>query len=301
MAAQTFDFRTEHGDCLGDVARLDTMVTIVDAAQLQQQYGSTDSLADRGEVAGSEDNRSAVQLLVDQIEFADVVVLNKLDVATPEQVAAAYAVVRSLNARAQIVEAEFARVPLPQVLGTGRFDFEAAKQHPMWYRELADFADHRPETDTYGIHSVVYRNRRPFHSQRFFDFLQSGWPDVLRAKGRFWIASRPSWVGHMSQSGALVRYEGGGFWWASVPKDLWPSDDDWQRWRESVWDPVFGDRTQEMVFIGVGFEPEQLRARLDACVVTQQEARQLREDPTMRLSDPFPVWRRAPAGGPAET
>ena len=288
--AATFDFRTEEGDCLGDVARLDTMVTVVDAAQLPQQYESTDFLADRGEVAGTDDHRSVVQLLADQIEFADVVVLNKLDVATPDQVAQAYAVVRSLNARAAIVEAEFGKVSLPQVLGTGRFDFQAAQQHPMWYRELADFADHRPETDAYGVHSLVYRNRRPFHPQRFYDFLGSDWPGVLRAKGRFWIATRPSWVGHMSQSGALVRHEAGGFWWASVPEDRWPADAAWRGWRESVWDAVFGDRTQEMVFIGVGFDADQLRARLDACLVTKQEVAQLRQDRSLRLPDPFPAW-----------
>jgi len=293
--AATFDFRSEEGDSLSDVARLDTMVTVVDAAQLLSQYQSTDFLADRGEVAGENDDRSVVQLLAEQIEFADVVVLNKLDVATPEQVAGACAVVRSLNARAEIVEAEFGKVASAKVLGTGRFDFEEAKQHPMWFRELEDFAEHRPETDTYGIHSLVYRERRPFHPQRFHEFLQSDWPGVLRAKGRFWIASRPSWVGHMSQSGALVRHEAGGFWWASVPKDLWPTDGKWQQWRESVWDPVFGDRTQEMVFIGVGFDVDQLRARLDACLVNKDEARQLRQDPTLRLPDPFPAWRRATA------
>ncbi len=292
--AATFDFRTEQGDSLSDVARLDTMVTVVDAAQLLSQYQSTEFLADRGQVAGPEDRRAVVQLLADQIEFADVVVLNKLDVATPAQVAAAYSVVRALNARATIVEAEFGMVPLAQVLGTGRFDFQAAKEHPLWYRELANFADHRPETDTYGISSLVYRNRRPFHPQRFHDFLNSEWPGVLRAKGRFWLASRPSWVGHLSQAGALVRHEAGGFWWAAVAPEQWPVDAEWKRWRESIWDPVFGDRTQELVFIGVGIDAGRLRSQIDACLLTKREARQLRQEPTRRLPDPFPRWLRTP-------
>lgn len=293
--AATFDFRSEEGDCLDDVARLDTMVTVVDAAQLSAQYQSSDMLADRGEVAGADDHRALVQLLADQLEFADVVVLNKLDAATPEQLAQAYAVIRSLNAKAEIVEAEFGKVASKQILGTGRFDFEAAKEHPMWFQELENFDQHESEADVYGVRSIVYRNRRPFHPQRFYDFLNSDWPGVLRAKGRFWVATRPSWVGHMSQSGALVRHEGGGFWWASVPEDKWPEDARWQQWRESNWDPVFGDRTQEMVFIGVGFEAQDLQERLDACLVSTEEVKQMRLDPSMRFSDPFPPWLGASA------
>lgn len=272
-----------------------TQETVVDAAQLSAQYQSSDMLADRGEVAGADDHRALVQLLADQLEFADVVILNKLDAATPEQLAQAYAVIRSLNAKAEIVEAEFGKVAPKQILGTGRFDFEAAKEHPMWFQELENFDQHESEADVYGVRSIVYRNRRPFHPQRFYDFLNSDWPGVLRAKGRFWVATRPSWVGHMSQSGALVRHEGGGFWWASVPEDKWPQDAQWQQWRESNWDPVFGDRTQEMVFIGVGFEAQDLQERLDACLVSTEEVKQMRLDPSMRFSDPFPPWLGAPA------
>lgn len=289
--AATFDFRSAAGDCLGDVARLDAMVTVVDAAQLLRNYTSQDFLRDRGQALGADDTRALVSLLADQIEFADVVVLNKLDIASPAEVAAAYSVVRALNARAEIVEAEFGRVPLAKVLGTGRFDYQAAQQHPLWFRELNGFADHRPETDQFGIHSFVYRERRPFHPERFHAFLNSEWPGVVRAKGRFWLASRPAWVGQLSQAGALVRHEAGGFWWASVPKDRWPADEEWQRWRESVWDPVFGDRRQELVFIGIGVDEVKMRGRLDACLIQAAEARALR-DRRMQLVDPFPVWRK---------
>ncbi|MCU0866512.1 MAG: GTP-binding protein [Planctomycetes bacterium] len=291
--AATFDFRTAEGECLGDVARLDTMVTVVDAAQLLSNYTSQDFLRDRGQAVGPDDTRALVALLADQIEFADVVVLNKLDVATPAQVAAAYSVVRSLNARAEIVESEFGRVPLDRVLGTGRFDHRQAQQHPLWFRELNGFADHRPETDQYGIRSFVYRQRRPFHPQRFHQFLNSDWPGVLRAKGRFWIASRPSFVGQLSQAGALVRHEAGGFWWASVPRERWPQDAEWRSWCESVWHPVFGDRRQELVFIGIGVHEATLQHRLDDCLLTKAEVRQLRDQPRLRLPDPFPAWREA--------
>ena len=289
--AATFDFRTAEGESLADVARLDTMVTVVDAAQLLANYSSQDFLRDRGQAVGPDDTRALVALLADQIEFADVVVLNKLDIATPAQVAAAYTLVRALNARAEIVDAEFGRVPLPKLLGTGRFDRAEAEKHPLWYRELHGFADHRSETEEYGIRSFVYRARRPFHPERFHRFLNSDWPGIVRAKGRFWIASRPTWVGHMNQVGALVRHEAGGFWWAAVPQDRWPQDEAWQTWRTSVWDPVFGDRMQEMVFLGIGHDETELRRRLDGCLLTKQEAAALRTPGTPKLVDPFPTWR----------
>ena len=294
--AATFDFRTAEGDSLADVARLDTMVTVVDAAQLLANYSSQDFLRDRGQAVGPDDTRALVALLADQIEFADVVVLNKLDVATPAQVAAAYTLVRALNARAEIVDAEFGRVPLAKMLGTGRFDHAEAEKHPLWYRELHGFADHRPETEEYGIRSFVYRTRRPFHPERFHRFLNDNWPGVVRAKGRFWLASRPAWVGHMSQVGALVRHEGGGFWWAAVPQARWPQDEAWRSWRESVWDPIFGDRMQEMVFLGIGHDEAELRRRLDACLLTKAEAAAIRHQGA-QLDDPFPSWQPKESAG----
>jgi G3E family GTPase len=298
--AATFDFRTKEGESLGDVATIDTMVTVVDAAHLLANYQSADFLRDRGQATGPDDARALVTLLASQIEFADVVVLNKLDIATRAQVAAAYTLVRALNARCEIVDADFGRVPLAKVMGTGRFDHAEAAKHPLWFRELAGLTDHRPETEEYGISSFVYRQRRPFHPERFHRFLDSEWPGIVRAKGRFWLATRPSFVGTMSQAGALVRHEAGGFWWASVPKDHWPADEAWERWRATVWDPVFGDRCQELVFIGIGYDDAALRRRLDACLLTKDEVRSLRDEPQRRLADPFPPWnpeRPAEASG----
>ncbi len=170
--AATFDFRSEDGDSLSDVAILDTMVTVVDAVNLLRDYSSTDFLGDRGESLGEDDKRTMVDLLVEQIEFADVVVLNKIDDASPAQLEAARKIIRALNPDADIVESSFARVPFERVLNTGRFDFERAQQHPLWFKELYGFADHTPETEEYGVGSFVYRARRPFDPAKFHEFLQ---------------------------------------------------------------------------------------------------------------------------------
>ncbi len=245
--AATFDFRDEDGRSLSDLARLDTMVTVVDAVNLLKDYASADFLKDRGESLGEEDERVLVDLLVDQIEFADVVILNKTDVASAEDLDAARKIVGALNPDADLVETTMAKVDLGRVLDTRRFNYEKAQQHPLWYKELYGFADHKPETLEYGIASFVYRARRPFHPGKFHKFINSSWPGVIRAKGHFWLATRPDWCGELSQAGALVRNEAMGFWWAAVPKNRWP---DHPEWRESVakklgqglWRPSAGDR-----------------------------------------------------------
>jgi G3E family GTPase len=211
--AATFDFRDEDGNSLSDVARLDTMVTVVDAVNLLKDYSSTDFLQDRGESLEG-DQRTLVDLLVEQIEFADVVVLNKIADATPMQRDNARKIIRALNPDADIIEADFAQVPFDRVLDTGRFDFEKAQQHPLWYKELYGFADHTPETEEYGVTNFVYRARRPFDPAKFQAFLRETWAGVIRSKGHFWLATRPQWVGELSQAGAIVRSEGMGFWWA---------------------------------------------------------------------------------------
>ncbi len=220
--ASTFEFRDEDGLSLSDVAQLDTMVTVVDAANLLANYSSHDFLRDRGEVAGPEDERALVDLLVEQIEFADVIVLNKVSAAVPEQREAARSILRSLNSDARLIEADFADVPLSQVLRTGLFDFEKAHRHPMWYKELNGFRDHVPETEEYGVRSFVYRARRPFHPARFQQFCNEPWPGVIRAKGFFWLATRPHFVGELAQAGAMVRTAKRGLWWSAVPKNRWP-------------------------------------------------------------------------------
>jgi G3E family GTPase len=293
--AATFDFRDEQGESLSDVARLDTMVTVVDAVNLLKDYASTDFLRDRGESLGDEDHRTLVDLLVDQIEFADVVVLNKIDTATPEQVATARQIIRSLNPDADLIETSQSRVPLDRVLNTGRFDYAKAQQHPLWFKELYGFADHKPETEEYGIRSFVYRERRPFHPEKFHRFINSAWPGVIRAKGHFWLATRPEWVGELSQAGALVRNEAIGFWWADVPKSRWPDDASWRATIQKRWDKVYGDRQQELVFIGIDMDEAAIRRQLDACLIGT--GRETAFDPKKfrSLPDPFPEWRRAAA------
>ncbi len=291
--AATFDFRDEDGRSLSDLARLDTMVTVVDAVNLLKDYASADFLKDRGESLGEEDERVLVDLLVDQIEFADVVILNKTDVASAEDLDAARKIVRALNPDADLVETTMAKVDLGRVLDTRRFNYEKAQQHPLWYKELYGFADHKPETLEYGIASFVYRARRPFHPGKFHKFINSSWPGVIRAKGHFWLATRPDWCGELSQAGALVRNEAMGFWWAAVPKNRWP---DHPEWRESVaknWDKVYGDRRQEIVFIGASMDEATIRKELDSCLVGDGNAREMPLAAWKRLPDPFPAWKTA--------
>ncbi|MCP3460806.1 MULTISPECIES: zinc metallochaperone GTPase ZigA [unclassified Bradyrhizobium] len=288
--AATFDFRSEDGESLSDVARLDTMVTVVDAVNLLKDYSSTDFLQDRGE-ALEDDRRTLVDLLVEQIEFADVVVLNKVDDATEAQREAARKIIRSLNPEADIIEANHSRVPFDRVLDTGRFDFEKAQQHPLWYKELYGFAEHVPESEEYGVTNFVYRGRRPFDPAKFDQFIKQPWPGVVRAKGHFWLATRPQWLGEISQAGSIMRTGALGFWWAAVPAERWPDDPFWRKNLRKHWNEIYGDRRQEIVFIGVGMDEGAIRARLDACLVPGRPAMDVAE--WAKLSDPFPAWRRA--------
>jgi G3E family GTPase len=275
--ASTFDFRSEDGESLSDVATLDTMVTVVDAVNLLKNYSSTVFLADRGESLEG-DRRTLVDLLVEQIEFADVIVLNKIDAASQGERDSARMIIRSLNPEADIVETSFSRAPIERILDTGRFDLERAQQHPLWFKELYGFADHTPETEQYGVKSFVYRARRPFDPAKFHQFLNESWPGVIRAKGHFWIATRPQWLGELSQAGAIVRTEGLGFWWANVPADRWPNDPFWRQSLKKNWSEVYGDQ-------------DAITARLDACLVSGKPGMRIAE--WSGLVDPFPKWRRA--------
>jgi G3E family GTPase len=290
--AATFEFRDEYGLSLADVARLDTMVTVVDTAALLKDYASTDFLRDRGESLGEADERTLVDLLVDQIEFANVIVLNKTDIAAPHQLAAARTIVRSLNADARIIETSEGRVGLGDILDTGRFDFEAAHQHPMWFKELNGFKDHIPETEEYGISSFVYRARAPFDPAKLYAFFQKPWPGVIRSKGFFWLATRPDWVGELSQAGAAIRYQGVGQWWAAVPEARWPKDEDLVKRVRSRWHKRWGDRRQELVFIGSGLSEEAISAELNDCLLDAGRSMRVNFGAWADLPDPFPRWGR---------
>lgn len=288
--ATTFDFRDEDGGSLSDVARLDTMVTVVDAMNLLKDYSSADFLRDRGEVAGEGDDRALVDLLVEQIEFADVVVLNKAGSASPEQRELARKIIASLNAEARIIDADHGRVPLGAILNTGLFNFERAQTHPLWFKELNGFKDHLPETEEYGIRSFVYRARRPFAPMAFNAFVNKSWPGVVRAKGFFWLATRPNFVGELAQAGAMVRTSKRGLWWAAVPRERWPDNPEWHDSMKPYLDPTWGDRRQEIVFIGLAdqMDEQAIRAELDAALTGSIDA--FTPDAWRHLPDPFPHW-----------
>lgn len=291
--AATFDFRDENGQSLADVSKLDTMVTVVDAANLLQDYSSSDFLADRGETAGEGDSRTLVDLLVEQIEFADVVILNKISTATPEQRDAARKIIVGLNPDARLIEADFGKVDLKEVLGTGRFDFAKAETHPLWYKELHGFKDHIPETEEYGIRSFVYRAKKPFAPMKFQAFIDKSWPGVVRAKGFFWLATRPRHVGEISQAGALVRTGKMGLWWTSVSREQWPQDPSFLNMMKPYLDPVWGDRRQEIVFIGADpMDEAKICAELDACLI---DSPVFVPDLWRNLPDPFASWDRQAA------
>ncbi|WP_375228312.1 GTP-binding protein [Roseobacter sp. S98] len=289
--AATFDFRDEAGESLSDVARLDTMVTVVDAVNLLKDFSSHDFLRDRGEVMGEEDERTLVHLLTDQMEFADVVILNKVADATDGQVDAARKIIRSLNADAEIIETNHSQVAAQKILDTGLFDFDKAHEHPMWAKELYGFADHVPETEEYGVTSYVYRARQPFVPEKILAVLNGEMPGVIRAKGHFWIATRPEWVAEFSLAGALSSVKPIGTWWASMPEERWPDHASAREYMKQHWVEPWGDRRQELVFIGSGIDWTALKAKLEACLVPVVQAAGPDALP-LDMPDPFPGWRR---------
>ncbi len=290
--AATFDFRDEAGESLSDVARLDTMVTVVDAINLLRDFSSHDFLADRGESLGEGDERTLVNLLTDPIEFANVVILNKIDDAGPERADAARKIIKALNPDAVLIDTDRSVVDPAAIFDTGLFDFDRASEHPLWAKELYGFAHHQPETDEYGISSFVYRARAPFHPERIHAVLNAALPGVIRAKGHFWIATRPNWVAEFSLAGAVSSVTPLGGWWASVPKERWPTHPDALGEVAAKWQEPWGDRRQELVFIGHGMDEAGLRAALDAALV---DAREFTPKVWADLPDPFPGWRRAAA------
>lgn len=267
--AETFTFADEQGDSLSAIARLDTMVTVVDGFNFLNDYESNASLQSRGESLGEGDERSIVDLLIEQIEFCDVLVLNKVDLLEQSQTTRLMAILHSLNPRANILLSHFGKVPLDAVLNTGLFDFEQAAQAPGWLKELR--GEHQPETEEYGITSFVFRARRPFHPQRFSQVMEKNLRNVVRSKGHFWLASRPEYAGIWSQAGGVARQGYGGIWWASVPRSRWPSDEESLALIQNNWLDGVGDARQELVFIGIDMEEQSLRMQLNDALLTDAE------------------------------
>jgi len=288
--AATFDFEDENGDSLNDVARIDTMVTVVDALNLLRDYSSKDLLAQRGETAGEDDNRSLATLLMEQIEFADVVVVNKIDLVDLKLRAEVAAVVKALNPVAEIVYADHGKVPITQILGTGKFDLERASAMPGWAHELE--GRHTPETEEYGVSSFVLRSREPLHPQRFSDFMEQPFDGLLRAKGYTWLASRPQWVLSYSRAGNVATHEPMGQWWASVPRERWPSQGTPERCGiEQNWKEPFGDRINEVVFIGTRMDRAAIEQAWKAMHLNFTETRKGMKG-WAEFKDPFPSWER---------
>ncbi|MGV3168113.1 zinc metallochaperone GTPase ZigA [Klebsiella pneumoniae] len=285
--AETFTFAGDDGESLSTVARLDTMVTVVDAYNFLKDYSSEDSIQSRGESLGEGDERSVVDLLIDQIEFCDVLVLNKVDLISEAQKEKLMAILRSLNPRARIVVSQFGQVPLSNILNTGLFDFEQAAQAPGWLKELR--GEHTPETEEYGITSFVFRARRPFHPTRFWQVMENELDGVVRSKGYFWLASRPEFAGSWSQAGGIARQALGRMWWASVPKERWPEDAESLKFIMSNWIDGIGDARQELVFIGMDMNESKLRNRLDSALLTDAE---MAEGPQnwRHYPDPVEPW-----------
>jgi G3E family GTPase len=289
--AETFTFRDEEGKSLSDLARLDTMVTVVDAFNFLKDYGSRDQLKTRRLERDDADERSLVDLLVDQIEFADVIVLNKADLVNPKELQKVRGMIRSLNARARIITTEMGGVDLAAILDTGLFDFEKACQHESWLAEPR--GTHTPETEEYGIKNFVYRARRPFHPERFHRFIAKKWEGVIRSKGYFWIASRFDQALFWSQAGSICRYSPSGVWWAAASKDLWPEDGPMLETIHKAWIEPYGDRRQEIVIIGTEMDQTALTEAFDKCLLTDREMA-MGSKGWESMLDPFPRWVTTP-------
>lgn len=275
--AQTFTFKDEENNIdLSQFAYIDAMVTVVDAFNFFNDFGSAEKLADRALTDDAADTRTIVNLLTDQIEFADILVLNKVDMVDAETLGVLRAALKKLNPGARILEARFGQVDPAQLLQTGLFNFEKAESAAGWIQELQN--DHVPETLEYGIGSFVFRDQRPFHPERFWRYIsQQFHGNIIRSKGLFWLASRPHQALNWGQAGGSLRADSAGVWWCSMPygeRIKYPSFVDNQAYIENKWDAVFGDRLNELVFIGQDLEEDLIRAELEACLCTEAEISQ---------------------------
>ena len=290
--AETFTFADEDGVSLSDVADLDTMVTVVDGVNFLKDYDEAKYLQDTGESLGEEDERSVADLLVDQVEFADVILISKTDLASSSDIERLTAILKTLNTDAKILPISQGQVDIDKVLSTGLFDFERAQQAPGWLKEMR--GEHVPETEEYGIASFTYEARRPFHPQKFHQFLHGTdqYGKLIRSKGYFWLASRPEFAGQWSQAGGIARYGFAGMFWKAIPEKNWPTDEEYLASIKKSWVEPFGDMRQELVFIGQSLDQYAMTQALDDCLLSEDELLRGKEYWTS-LQDPFPVWEQA--------
>ena len=287
--AETFTFEDESGVSLSDVSKLDTMVTVVDAVNFLKDYDEAKYLQDVGESLGEEDERSVADLLVDQVEFADIILISKTDLVSKVEVDKLKAVLKTLNTNASIIPISNGKVDIDNILNTGLFDFERAQQAPGWLKEMR--GEHIPETEEYGISSFVYEARRPFYPQKFFDFLNSDnlAGNLIRSKGFFWLATRPQFAGSWNQAGGIAHHGFAGMFWKAIPKSRWPQDKESLSYINESWVEPFGDMRQELVFIGQGLKKDAVIKSLDDCLLSDIDMMQ-GEDYWIKFPDPFPHW-----------
>ena len=290
--AATFSFVDEEGGSLADVAQLDTMVTVVDGEKFLEDYESIESLEDRRMALGPEDERNIADLLIDQIEFANVLVINKTDRMPEAARAQLRLILRRLNPDARLVETQFGRVAPGEILHTQLFDEGRASQAAGWLKELQGFGAHTPESEEYGITSFVYRARRPFHPHRLWEALDDGWSGVLRAKGFMWLATKHDLIGVYSQAGNCVSLEPERPWYAALPSEEWPVDEQSLQSIRGLWQEPYGDRMQEVVFIGVNMDRAAIEARLNSSLLTEEEMAMPPETWEVLFEDPFGPWGR---------
>ena len=290
--AETFTFADEDGVSLSDVAKLDTMVTVVDAVNFLKDYEEAKYLQETGESLGEDDDRSVADLLVDQIEFADLILISKTDLVSPSDKERLTAILKALNTDAKIIPIAHGKVNIDEVLNTGLFDFEKAQQAPGWLKEMR--GEHVPETEEYGIGSFSYEARRPFHPEKFHQFLHSTekFGKLLRSKGYFWLATRPQLAGQWSQAGGIASYGFAGMFWKAIPEKDWPDDEDYLASIKKQWVEPFGDMRQELVFIGQGLDRSKMIEALDECLLSEEEVLKGKSY-WSTLSDPFPAWNQA--------
>ena len=288
--AETFTFADENGVSLSDVANLDTMVTVVDAFNFLKDYEDAKYLKETGEYLGEDDERSVADLLVDQIEFADVLLISKTDLVENTDLDKLKAILRSLNTSAKIIPISNGQVQIDDVLNTGLFNFEKAQDAPGWLKEMR--GSHTPETEEYGIASFSFVARRPFYPKKFYEFLHdiNKFGKLIRSKGYFWLGSRLEYAGQWSQAGGIARYGFAGMFWKSVPKQNWPTDEESLKTINENWEEPFGDMRQELVFIGQGLDKVAMIKALEDCLVSENDLLKGEEFWTT-LDDPFPPWQ----------
>ena len=289
--AETFTFADEDGVSLSDVATLDTMVTVVDAVNFLKDYDEAKYLKESGESLGEDDERSVADLLVDQVEFADILLISKTDLVEASEVSRLKAILKTLNTHAQIIPISLGKIDIDKVINTNLFDFERAEKAPGWLKEMQ--GEHVPETEEYGISSFSYVARRPFYPEKIHNLLHDTkrFGKLIRSKGYFWLGTRPEFVGQWNQAGGIARYSFAGRFWKSVPKKDWPEDEESLNIINKQWVEPFGDMRQELVFIGQNLNKEGMTEALDDCLLTDEDILKGKAH-WATFTDPFPAWEQ---------